>query len=69
MLGGADWDPEQSTLSEIAKAAMITNLLTEDNLPSYRREISQNFSPDGAWGTWVGRWTDRRGDATQHRHP
>ncbi|WP_280339423.1 acyl-ACP desaturase [Nocardia neocaledoniensis] len=57
MLGGIDWDAEQSTLSEVAKAAMITNLLTEDNLPSYHREISRNFSRDGAWGTWVGRWT------------
>ncbi|WP_028476807.1 acyl-ACP desaturase [Nocardia sp. CNY236] len=57
MLGGIDWDPEQSQLSEVAKAAMITNLLTEDNLPSYHREISQHFSSDGAWGTWVGRWT------------
>ena len=28
-LGGVDWDPEQSQLSEVAKAAMITNLLTE----------------------------------------
>ena len=36
---------------------MITNLLTEDNLPSYHREIAENFSRDGAWGTWVGRWT------------
>ncbi|MEU1952423.1 acyl-ACP desaturase [Nocardia rhamnosiphila] len=57
MLGGTDWAPEQSRLSEVAKAALITNLLTEDNLPSYHREISENFSRDGAWGTWVGRWT------------
>ncbi|BAW04831.1 acyl-ACP desaturase [Nocardia seriolae] len=57
MLGGIDWDPRQSRLSEVAKAAMITNLLTEDNLPSYHREIAENFSQDGAWGTWVGRWT------------
>ncbi|WP_225732007.1 MULTISPECIES: acyl-ACP desaturase [unclassified Nocardia] len=57
MLGGIDWEPEQSRLSEVAKAAMITNLLTEDNLPSYHREIAENFSQDGAWGTWVGRWT------------
>ncbi|MFI7003424.1 acyl-ACP desaturase [Nocardia sp. NPDC050175] len=56
MLGGIDWDPDQSRLSEVAKAAMITNLLTEDNLPSYHREISGNFSRDGAWGTWIGRW-------------
>ncbi|WP_227985275.1 acyl-ACP desaturase [Nocardia spumae] len=57
LLGGIDWDPEQSRLSEVAKAALVTNLLTEDNLPSYHREISANFAQDGAWGTWVGRWT------------
>ncbi|MFD6357034.1 acyl-ACP desaturase [Nocardia tengchongensis] len=57
LLGGIDWDPQQSRLSEVAKAAMITNLLTEDNLPSYHREIAESFSQDGAWGTWVGRWT------------
>ncbi|MFF3224734.1 acyl-ACP desaturase [Nocardia suismassiliense] len=62
-LGGADWAPEQSKLSEVAKVAMITNLLTEDNLPSYHREIAENFSQDGAWGTWVGRWT-----AEENRH-
>ncbi|WP_227984119.1 acyl-ACP desaturase [Nocardia spumae] len=62
-MGGVDWDPEQSSLSEVAKVAMITNLLTEDNLPSYHREIAENFSQDGAWGTWVGRWT-----AEENRH-
>jgi acyl-[acyl-carrier-protein] desaturase len=56
-MGGVDWDPTQSQLSETAKAAMITNLLTEDNLPSYHRVIAQNFSLDDAWGYWVGRWT------------
>lgn len=56
-LGGRNYDPEQSTLSEVAKAAMLTNLLTEDNLPSYHREIAENFSMDGAWGFWVNRWT------------
>ncbi|WP_227982332.1 acyl-ACP desaturase [Nocardia spumae] len=62
-MGGVDWEPEQSRLSEVAKVAMITNLLTEDNLPSYHRTISENFSSDGAWGTWVGRWT-----AEENRH-
>ncbi|MFI9406698.1 acyl-ACP desaturase [Nocardia sp. NPDC052316] len=62
-MGGVDWDPSQSKLSEVAKVAMITNLLTEDNLPSYHREIAENFSQDGAWGTWVGRWT-----AEENRH-
>ncbi|MCU1615557.1 MAG: Fatty acid desaturase [Frankiales bacterium] len=62
-LGGQDWAPEQSRLDETAKAAMITNLLTEDNLPSYHREIATRFGRDGAWGTWVGRWT-----AEENRH-
>ncbi|MGH3956095.1 acyl-ACP desaturase [Mycobacteroides salmoniphilum] len=62
-LGGQDWDPEQSKLSEVARVAMITNLLTEDNLPSYHREIAMNFTMDGPWGTWVNRWT-----AEENRH-
>ncbi|MFQ6397161.1 acyl-ACP desaturase [Nocardia sp. KC 131] len=62
-MGGIDWEPGQSKLSELAKAAMITNLLTEDNLPSYHRLIADSFSQDGAWGTWVGRWT-----AEENRH-
>src|SRR4051794_4874966 len=60
-LGGEDYDPAQSELSETAKAAMFTNLLTEDNLPSYHREIATRFGRDGAWGTWVGRWTAEEG--------
>jgi acyl-[acyl-carrier-protein] desaturase len=62
-LGGEDWAPEQSRLDETAQAAMITNLLTEDNLPSYHREIATRFGRDGAWGQWVGRWT-----AEENRH-
>jgi acyl-[acyl-carrier-protein] desaturase len=62
-LGGQDWDPEQSKLSEVARMAMLTNLLTEDNLPSYHREIAMNFSMDGPWGFWVNRWT-----AEENRH-
>lgn len=61
--GGLDWDPEQSQLSDVARAAMITNLLTEDNLPSYHREAAGSFSQDGPWGAWVNRWT-----AEENRH-
>src|SRR3954462_2249270 len=60
-LGGEDWRPEDSRLDPTAKAAMIVNLLTEDNLPSYHREIATRFSRDGAWGQWVGRWTAEEG--------
>jgi acyl-[acyl-carrier-protein] desaturase len=62
-LGGQDWEPGQSKLSEVAQTAMVQNLLTEDNLPSYHREIAMNFGMDGAWGQWVNRWT-----AEENRH-
>ena len=60
-LGGEDWDPQESALDPVAKVAMITNLMTEDNLPSYHREIATRFGRDGAWGEWVGRWTAEEG--------
>ena len=61
--GGQDWEPGQSRLSDVAQVAMVQNLLTEDNLPSYHREIAMNFSMDGPWGQWVNRWT-----AEENRH-
>ena len=60
-LGGTDWSPEESRLDPVAKTAMIVNLLTEDNLPSYHREIATRFGRDGAWGQWVGQWTAEEG--------
>ncbi len=56
-LDGQDWEPGQSQLPDVAQVAMVQNLLTEDNLPSYHREIAMNFSMDGPWGQWVNRWT------------
>jgi len=60
-LGGQAWSVEQSPLSPIARTALEVNLLTEDNLPSYHREIERAFGRDGAWGTWVHRWTAEEG--------
>jgi acyl-[acyl-carrier-protein] desaturase len=62
-LGGQDWEPVQSKLGETARAAMHVNLLTEDNLPSYHREISSLFGRESGWGKWVGQWT-----AEEHKH-
>ncbi len=62
-LDGQDWEPGQSQLPDVAQVAMVQNLLTEDNLPSYHREIAMNFSMDGPWGQWVNRWT-----AEENRH-
>jgi acyl-[acyl-carrier-protein] desaturase len=60
-LGGLAWHPDQSKLSEVARTSLIVNLLTEDNLPSYHHEIATLFGRDGAWGTWVHRWTAEEG--------
>ncbi|MEB3067945.1 acyl-ACP desaturase [[Mycobacterium] vasticus] len=60
-LGGEDWVPEDSPLNPVAKAALVVNLLSEDNLPSYHREIATQFGRDGAWGSWVGQWTAEEG--------
>ncbi|GAA0745421.1 acyl-ACP desaturase [Dactylosporangium roseum] len=61
VLGGEPWDPGQSRLSEVARTSLVVNLLTEDNLPSYHHEIATIFGRDGAWGTWVHRWTAEEG--------
>ncbi|MEV6109973.1 acyl-ACP desaturase [Streptomyces sp. NPDC051940] len=61
VLGGEAWAPEQSKVSEIGRIALVVNLLTEDNLPSYHHEIATLFGRDGAWGTWVHRWTAEEG--------
>ncbi len=60
-LGGRAWEPDQSKLDETARTSLILNLLTEDNLPSYHHEIALAFGRDGAWGTWVHRWTAEEG--------
>ncbi|MFI9410801.1 acyl-ACP desaturase [Nocardia gamkensis] len=61
-LGGTDWAPEQSELSETAKLALTVSVLIADNLPSYHREIGK-YLRTGAWWRWVGRWT-----AEENRH-
>ena len=61
ILGGQAWEPDQSKLSDVARTSLIVNLLTEDNLPSYHHEIAHMFGRDGAWGTWVHRWTAEEG--------
>lgn len=56
------WTPDQSRVSGVAQIALEVNLMTEDNLPSYHREIHAMFGHgDGAWINWVHRWTAEEG--------
>ena len=56
-LNGDAYEAKDSKLSAVAQDALVLNLLTEDNLPSYHTEIAITMGRDGAWGTWVERWT------------
>jgi acyl-[acyl-carrier-protein] desaturase len=56
-----DADLAGATIDDAARSALLVNLLTEDNLPYYFRTIERIFGPDGAWGTWVRRWTAEEG--------
>ena len=61
LMQGEKWSPEDSGISDVARSALIVNLLTEDNLPSYHHEIATIFGRDDAWGAWVHRWTAEEG--------
>jgi acyl-[acyl-carrier-protein] desaturase len=60
-LGGEAWSVEHSQVSDVARSALVVNLLTEDNLPSYHHEIASLFGREAAWGEWVHRWTAEEG--------
>jgi acyl-[acyl-carrier-protein] desaturase len=61
LMGGDEWTEQDSGVSDVARSALIVNLLTEDNLPSYHYEIALIFGRDDAWGEWVHRWTAEEG--------
>lgn len=52
---------EPPAMDEGVRSALFVNLLTEDNLPYYFNDIERMFGSDGAWGTWVRRWTAEEG--------
>ncbi len=56
-LNGDAWEAKDSRLTAVAQDSLVLNLMTEDNLPSYHTEIANSMSRDGAWNTWINRWT------------
>ncbi len=56
-----EWSPEDANVPAEIRSALFVNLLTEDNLPYYFRDIERMFGKDGAWGEWVRRWTAEEG--------
>ena len=67
---GRQWVPEDSDfgtagteIDEAVRSALYLNLLTEDNLPYYFRDIDRLFGSDTAFGEWARNWT-----AEEDRH-
>jgi acyl-[acyl-carrier-protein] desaturase len=63
---GYEWSEEDidtggTCLPDAVRSALYVNLLTEDNLPYYFRQIETLFGADGAYGTWSRRWTAEEG--------
>jgi acyl-[acyl-carrier-protein] desaturase len=57
-----EWDPLDANVSAPVRAALYVNLLTEDNLPYYFRDIHRMYGyADGAWAEWTRRWTAEEG--------
>ena len=48
-------------LCDGARSALFLNILTEDNLPHYYRQINGKFGNDDVWGEWNRRWTAEEG--------
>jgi acyl-[acyl-carrier-protein] desaturase len=56
------WTPDQPRLDGVARTSFFVNLMTEDNLPSYHREIHTMFGRrESPWTAWVHRWTAEEG--------
>jgi acyl-[acyl-carrier-protein] desaturase len=58
---GECWDPDAVHLCDGARSALFLNILTEDNLPHYYRQINGKFGNDKVWGEWNRRWTAEEG--------
>jgi acyl-[acyl-carrier-protein] desaturase len=55
------FDAEATKLCDGARSALFLNILTEDNLPHYYRQINGKFGNDDVWGEWNRRWTAEEG--------
>lgn len=65
---GAQWVPTDADfgdagieIDESVRDALFLNLLTEDNLPYYFRDIDRLFGSESAYGVWARNWTAEEG--------
>jgi acyl-[acyl-carrier-protein] desaturase len=57
----ADTDCGPAPLPAEVRSSLFVNLLTEDNLPYYFRDLERMFGTHGNWSTWARWWTAEEG--------
>lgn len=57
----SDFGSHEIKMSDAVRGSLFVNLLTEDNLPYYSRDINRLFGNDGAYGEWGRNWTAEEG--------
>lgn len=67
LMGGDAWSPDDAPISDVARSALIVNLLTEDNLPSLPPRDRADLRSRRRVGR-VGPPLDGRGGPPRHRH-
>lgn len=55
------WSEAESTIPAAVRSSLLVNLLTEDNLPYYFRDIDRMFGGGEVWDVWNRRWTAEEG--------
>jgi acyl-[acyl-carrier-protein] desaturase len=55
------WSEAESRIPSGVRSALLVNLLTEDNLPYYLRDIERMFGGSEVWDFWNRRWTAEEG--------
>jgi acyl-[acyl-carrier-protein] desaturase len=55
------WTEAESPIPPGVRSSLLVNLLTEDNLPYYFRDIERLFGGSDVWDFWNRRWTAEEG--------
>ena len=55
------WSEAESSIDPAVRSSLLVNILTEDNLPYYFRDIERMFAGSEVWDFWNRRWTAEEG--------
>jgi len=56
-----EWSEEILPIAKSIRSSLFVNLLTEDNLPYYSRDVEAMTGRYGIWERWAHKWTSEEG--------